>query len=122
MSLVLVVDDEANIRKFAAVNLKARGYRVMEAESAETALAALKAGQLQPEVLLLDIKLPGMSGWEMLDVMSDDPQIGSIPVVVMTASSTQGVANRQRYGNVTDVLIKPLTVAALIAVVERALV
>src|SRR5262249_5073345 len=92
MLTVLIVDDEANIRKFAAANRTRRGYRVVEACDAEEGLERLRRHSTNSDaakVLLLDIKLPGMSGWNLLDAMARDPDVPqNIPVVIMTASVT----------------------------------
>src|SRR6266542_1427821 len=85
MMTVLIVDDEANIRKFAAANLSRRGYKVVEAGDAEDGLERLRVHSqvyASAGVMLLDIKLPGMSGWNLLEAMAKDPDVPqSMPVV-----------------------------------------
>src|SRR6266542_6863724 len=92
MMTILIVDDEANIRKFAAANLSRRGFRVVEAGDAEEGLERLRqhsSNSAAAKVLMLDIKLPGMSGWNLLEAMAHDPDVPQdIPVVIMTASVT----------------------------------
>jgi len=119
MPTVLVIEDEANIRKLAAVNLSARGYHVIEAESAESGLAGMRENL--PSLVLLDIKLPGMPGWDLLAAMANDPGISRTPVIIMTASTADVKANAKDYANVVEVLIKPFDIGDLIRTVEAAL-
>lgn len=117
--MILIVEDEASIRKLAAVNLLARGYTVTAVESAEEGLALLR--EQSPALLLLDIKLPGMQGWDLLKAMADDPGISpDTPVIVMTAAADVGASARD-YPNVVKVLIKPFNVDDLLQAVKDAL-
>src|SRR6266498_3067990 len=76
--LVLVVDDDPGLREFVRVNLEVEGYRVREAESSEQALAAIE--DEAPELVLLDVVMPGVDGWHMLREMQE--RHGSIPVIM----------------------------------------
>ena len=85
MGAVLVVDDEPDVRLVARVILEAAGYDVREAHSGEAALHALDDGY-RPDVLLLDVRMPGLDGWEVLHRLRFDPGHHSdLPVVVFTA-------------------------------------
>jgi two-component system NtrC family response regulator len=85
VSTVLVVDDEPDVRLVTRVILEASGYDVTEAESGEAALDALASGPL-PDVLLLDVRMPGIDGWEVLRRLRDQPgQLCDLPVVIFTA-------------------------------------
>lgn len=119
MPTLLVVEDEKNIRRFVAANLLARGYNVLQAESAEDGLKQLQTEH--PQALVLDIKLPGMSGWHMLKTMADDPHLPNIPVIVMTASPLNDQPDEMVYTNIVAKLIKPLSVDDLIGVVRKVL-
>lgn len=114
MAKVLIVEDRASIRKFAAVNLAARGYEVAEAENGLEGLKRLR--ETAPDVVLLDIKMPVMNGIEMLESMTGDAAIQDIPVVVMTASLS-GVEEGD-FPNIAEVLLKPLSVEQLVSVVQ----
>ncbi len=124
MMIVLVVDDEVNIRKFTAVNLSRRGYKVVEAGDAEDGLERLRTHSAifaNAGVLLLDIKLPGMSGWNLLDAMSKDNDVPkNIPVVIMTASVMDANFNTADYPMVVDVLVKPVSTDQLIRAIRKA--
>lgn len=85
MSSVLVVDDEPDVRLVTRVILEAAGHDVTEADSGEAALDVLAAGEL-PDVLLLDVRMPGMDGWEVLRrVRGHDGELRDLPVVIFTA-------------------------------------
>ncbi len=117
MPTVLVVDDEANIRQFVMVNLKARGYDVLQAPSAEEGLEHLRDGV--PEALILDIKLSGMSGWDMLEVIVAEPALPHIPVIILTASPLSTQTDELVYPHIAAILIKPIGAADLIQAVKK---
>ncbi len=120
MTTVLVVEDEANIRKLVTVNLARRGYTVLEAKNGREALAQLR--DKQPSLVLLDIKLPDFTGWDVLARAASDPTIEArYAVLVMTASLMDAHVDRNRYPNVVEVLVKPFSTAKLVSTVERAL-
>lgn len=84
MQTVLVVDDEADVRLIARVVLQADGWEVQEAASGEAALAYVEANGL-PDLLLLDVRMPGIDGWEVLRALRAAPDRADLPVVVFTA-------------------------------------
>src|SRR5918997_3607744 len=79
---ILIVDDDARLREFVRVNLEMEGYTVREAGSAEEGLAALEAEP--PDLILLDVMMPQVDGWEMLRRMQERHGVGSIPVVMFS--------------------------------------
>ncbi len=120
MPSILVVEDEANVRKLVTVNLIRRGYIVVEAKNAEEAFEQFHLYSF--DLIMLDIKLPDSTGWELLTKIAADTQIPfNRPVLVMTASILDAQADLKRYPMVVEVLIKPFSVAQLIAAVSRAL-
>ena len=86
--LVLVVDDDARLREFMRVNLEMEGYSVREAASAEAALEAIEDSA--PELVLLDVVMPGVDGWQMLQRMQE--RHGSIPVIMFSRQGRRAVA------------------------------
>ena len=80
---VLVIDDEAPIRLLCRVNLEAEGLSVLEAADGPSGLE--KARAEAPDVVLLDVMMPGLDGWRVAEELLDDPRTASIPVVFLTA-------------------------------------
>ena len=119
MAGLLIVEDEANIRRFVAANLSARGYQVTEAGDAEEGLRLMR--EQTPAVLVLDTRLPGMSGWDLLEQMAAEEPLSAIPVIVMTASVTNVRFGETSYTNVVQWLVKPVSVHELIHAVKKAL-
>ncbi len=118
---VLVVDDSATIRRVVGSVLARAGYDVSTAESGERAVADI-AG-FQPELLLLDSRLPGLSGLPMLKALSETPGAESLPIVLMCARGeplARSDANLRTVG-VVDVITKPFSPEALLAVVHHSL-
>ncbi len=117
---VLVVDDEADILKLISENLRIRGYEVSLAKNGTEALARLHDNL--PSLMVLDIKLPDFSGWELLGRIKTDPLItNDFPVLIMTASITEAGVDLKTYPNVVDVLIKPFSITRFISAVKLSL-
>jgi len=80
---VLVIDDEAPIRLLCRVNLEAEGMSVLEAADGPSGLE--KARAEAPDVVLLDVMMPGLDGWRVAEELLDDPRTATIPIVFLTA-------------------------------------
>jgi DNA-binding response OmpR family regulator len=80
---VLVIDDEAPIRLLCRVNLEAEGMKVLEAEDGPSGVARAKRDR--PDVILLDVMMPGLDGWRVAEELLDDPGTREIPIVFLTA-------------------------------------
>jgi DNA-binding response OmpR family regulator len=80
---VLVIDDEAPIRLLCRVNLEAEGMQVLEAADGPSGLE--KARAEGPDVVLLDVMMPGLDGWRVAEELLDDPRTAAIPIVFLTA-------------------------------------
>jgi CheY-like chemotaxis protein len=115
---VLVVEDEPRIRKLARVNLVARGFRVLEAANGRDGLDQIRAER--PSVVLLDVRLPDITGWEVLETVQMEPEICDTPVVIMTASAMYGSEIDNEYHNLFRILSKPLDIRELVQVVHDA--
>jgi DNA-binding response OmpR family regulator len=83
MTRVLVIDDEAPIRLLCRVNLEAEGMTVLEAGDGPSGLA--KASTEQPDVILLDVMMPGLDGWGVAEALLEDEQTVGIPIIFLTA-------------------------------------
>ena len=114
---ILFVEDDDPLRTTIARHLRLHGYTVEEADTAEAARALLRGG-LEPSLVLLDLNLPGDTGWELVrePPLADDT---GPPVVIVSAVP---VSNRQlREHRVTGYLPKPFRLETLVATVERLL-
>jgi excisionase family DNA binding protein len=80
--LILIVDDDPGLREYLRANLEIDGYLVREAENAVDGLAALD--EEPPDLILLDVMMPGMSGWEMLQRVQEKHGVGAIPVIMFS--------------------------------------
>ena len=114
---VLIVDDEANLRRMLRALLEAEGYRVTEAERAEEALEEVK--EAPPEVMLLDLALPGMSGLEALPKILDAAP--GLPVIMMSGQASLADAVEATREGAFHFLEKPLTPEAVLVTVRGAL-
>jgi two-component system phosphate regulon response regulator PhoB len=83
MTKVLVIDDEAPIRLLCRVNLEAEGMSVLEAADGPAGLDAARAEL--PDVILLDVMMPGLDGWRVAEELLDDERTATIPIVFLTA-------------------------------------
>jgi len=80
---VLVIDDEPPIRLLCRVNLEAEQMEVLEASDGPTGLE--KARNEEPDVILLDVMMPGLDGWQVAEALLDDRRTSSIPIIFLTA-------------------------------------
>ena len=92
MSKVMVVEDDANLREIYSIRITAEGYDVVSAGDGEEALAV--AVREKPDLILSDVMMPKISGFDMLDILRSTPETASIKVVMMTALSAED--QRQR--------------------------
>ena len=113
---ILVVDDEAQIRKFLRISLGANGYEVIEAENAAQGVEAARAQR--PDLVILDLGLPDMDGQEVISAIR---QSGAVPIIVLSvrAQELDKVEALDRGAN--DYIVKPFGVAELIARVRAVL-
>jgi two-component system, cell cycle response regulator len=116
--IVLLVEDSAAIRALVRRMLVAGGHTVVEAARGADALALCR--EQQPDVVLLDVEMPGMSGWDVLAAMKADPGLRDVPVVFLTGrSDTADMVDGLRLG-AHDYLRKPCEPTELLARVQAA--
>lgn len=114
---ILIVEDDEDIRDAVQDLLERRGYQVVVAGDGRQGLARLRALPTPPAVILLDLTMPVMSGWEFLVEKAGDPAIADVPVVVMSA-----VPNLEQQPGAADwagILKKPVAAGTLLETVER---
>lgn len=108
---VLVVEDDGPVREALVGVLASRGFHLDQAEDGYQALRLLQDHD-RPDVILLDLTMPGMNGWEFRQVQLADPELSSIPVVVMSAVDMSGISASAK-------LSKPCDPVELVEVVTR---
>lgn len=114
---VLIVDDESDLTEALAIRLSSGwGFTVAVAHDGDEGLR--KASAFKPEVILLDIAMPHVDGWEMCRRLRDDPETRSTPIVVMTAWSTEDLHRRAAEEGVAKVLLKPAEDDELLSVLR----
>ena len=114
---ILIVEDDESLRRIVARHLRAQGYAVDEAPSAEDAARAMEDG-LRPDVVVLDLNLPGDTGWDLLR----GPSLAAAgsPPVIITSATTVSPKRLAEFG-CAGYLPKPFPLDTLIATIERSL-
>jgi len=115
--LVLVVDDHEDSRIIARLVLEAAGFRVREA--ANGAMGLNLATALEPDVILLDLILPGVDGWEVARRLRCDPSTANIGIIAVTALALRDDHVRARHAGCDTVLTKPVLPKAIVETVCR---
>ncbi|MEY2446619.1 MAG: hypothetical protein QOH79_95 [Acidimicrobiaceae bacterium] len=120
VALVLIVDDEPDVRLIARLVLTSAGYDVIEADSGEAALAHLE-GDTRPDAVLLDVRMRGIDGWETLRRLRSDPSQSELPVVIFTAQLAASKDAPSRWKNYEHFLTKPFDPDGLLEAVRAAI-
>lgn len=115
--LVLVVEDDPTMQKMALKILRSRGFVCELAPTGREAVAM--AARLRPGLILMDLSLPEMNGWEATRALKADPALASIPVVAITAHAMVGDRETALAAGCVDCLTKPYELDELVALVER---
>jgi CheY-like chemotaxis protein len=108
MRQILVVDDDRGIRDTLATLLEHEGYGVRRAENGQVALDIIRGDEPKPDLMLLDLMMPVLSGFELLEMMEDgDPDLDQVPIFVVSAfnapmSATRGGGVRRCFGKPFD--------------------
>jgi len=116
MPKILVVDDEAQIRKFLRISLGASGHQVIEAETAETGIAMAKAEPV--DLVILDLGLPDMDGQEAISAIRD---FSPVPIIVLSVRSTEVDKVEALDRGADDYVVKPFGIGELMARLRAAL-
>ncbi len=117
--LVLVVEDYEDAREMYAAYLKFSGYRVAEAADGVQAIA--QAHELIPDIILMDLALPKMDGWEATRQLKKNERTRGIPIVALTGHALAGHAEGARQAGCDAFVTKPCLPDALVAEIKRVL-
>ena len=116
---ILLVDDERDLVFYTKLFLEEKGYEVTEAYDGQQALEVLET--FRPDVVLLDVTMPRLNGWDVLKRMQEDPEKVDIPVLMLTARSEDADKARGWELGVTWYQTKPFELDELAMVIERIL-
>ncbi|HEY8182612.1 MAG TPA: response regulator [Thermoanaerobaculia bacterium] len=116
---VLVVDDDASIRKLLVAVLRREGYRMVQARNGREALVEMRAGCT--DLVIMDLVMPEVSGWQVLEERIAEPALLRIPVIVVSASNTAQAAARLLDQHVFAVISKPFDLEILLEAVTSCL-
>jgi len=115
-TVLIVEDNELNMKLFRDL-LEIHGYKTLEARTGPEALEALKDNH--PDLILMDIQLPEVSGLEVTREIKNSPDLADIPVIAVTAFAMKGDEERIRQGGCEDYIAKPISVATFLEKVKR---
>jgi DNA-binding response OmpR family regulator len=116
---ILVVDDDPTMVKLINVNLKLNNYAVLEATSGEQALEIVKNEPL--DLVVLDIMMPGVDGWEVLKRIRSNPDSQEMPVILVTAKTQDSDVIRGWELGADEYVIKPFNPLLLVEVIKLVL-
>jgi CheY-like chemotaxis protein len=119
MAKVLVVDDEPDIVFLARLCLQTGGHSVLEAEDGESALKIIESES--PDVVLLDLRMSPMDGWDVLERLNQTGALGSLPVIVVSAHASRDMAQKALDAGCRGYLDKPFERSELLDSVATAL-
>lgn len=114
---VLVVEDDNDLRESLSQALRDHGYTVTQAENGQQALDLLHAGA-RPSVILLDLMMPVLNGWELRDALRDDPALADIPQLVISAYMDEAEQHVLELSP-DDCIRKPFAIRVLLEAIER---
>jgi two-component system, OmpR family, alkaline phosphatase synthesis response regulator PhoP len=114
---ILAVDDEPNIRRLIQVHLSRAGYQVAAAGDGAEALAQVRSRP--PDLIILDVMMPGLTGLQVLEALKDDPETAAIPVIMLTAKGDDDHIRQASRTGADVYMTKPFNPEELRTVVER---
>lgn len=114
---ILLVDDERDLVFYTKLFLEEKGYEITEAYDGRQALDAL--AEMKPDLVVLDVAMPRLSGWDVLRVMQDDDDLKDIPVLMLTARAEDADKAKGWTLGVTWYQTKPFELDELALVIER---
>ena len=117
--LILIIDDSLSIRRMTAKIVEEADFRSITAEHGAEALELLLSGAWEPDLILSDVEMPIMDGWEFLQYVKTDDNFGHIPVVMITSLDSDEYRKKAFELGASDYLVKPLSIADLDRVFEN---
>jgi CheY-like chemotaxis protein len=118
--VLLVADDDEDTRALFRTLLTARGHRVVEARDGAECLEAARTAR--PDLLMLDLRMPGLDGFEVMNRLRSDPSTAALPVLAITAMAEATIQERALKAGCAGILVKPVSPREVMTLVERLLV
>lgn len=116
---ILIVEDDENIQQLVGYNLAKAGFQVLYAENGEQALASVK--RELPDLMVLDIMLPSLNGFEVCKILRKDPQTKTLPIIMLTAKGEEKDVTTGLDLGADDYITKPFSPKILVARIKAAL-
>ncbi len=116
---VLIVDDSLLIRKMEKKVFTSKGIETIEASDGKQALEALKQSYQEIALVITDLNMPSMNGYELLKTMKNDAHFQHIPVVVATTESDKAIVNQSLMEGAADFIIKPFKTQDLVKLLQK---
>ena len=120
MKKVLIIDDDVRHDKMMSFLLLSKGFEPTYEISGEEALKKLNSSGIPvPDIILLDIMMPGMDGFETIEALRKNPELASIPIIMMSALSDRERRDKAEQMGVADYIEKPFSPSVIIASINR---
>ena len=119
MARLLIIDDSPQVRRLLQVMLEARGHVLREAENGEVGWHVLQAET--PDLILLDVMMPGPSGWQVLRQLRADARFALVPVIILTADGKVESEHQALADGADGFMVKPFSPMALGALIDQLL-
>jgi len=119
MATIMVVEDDEELNELLHYNLSRVGYRVIQVWDGAEAIQAIP--REMPDLVLLDIMLPGADGWEVCRSLSETPELQRIPIIIFTAKSAREDFDQARQFNLAGYFTKPYATPDVLRHVEKVL-
>ena len=111
MAKILIAEDERDIRDLVAFTLRFSGHEVITANNGEEAIEAARLEK--PDLILMDVRMPRMTGYEACEILKADPQMKTIPVVFLSAKGQEAEIQTGLSAGAEEYLLKPFVPAEL---------
>ena len=120
IGIIMIVEDVYMVRRTVHLMLESAGHKVMEAPDAQKAMDFIKNGQV-PDLIILDIAMPGMDGLDFLRVLRAYPETKNTPIMMCTARGEENTIKSARQSGATDFMVKPVNRDTIVAKVKQLL-
>lgn len=114
---ILLIEDEKILSEMYAARLKKEGYKVINSQDAEGGISLIK--KEKPDLILLDLLLPGMQGQEALKILKEDPATKNIPIIILSNYDTPKVRKQSKEYNTKYILKANITTRDLVGLVRE---